>query len=258
MIETLLQPRRLFLAAYFLLWPPYLCLVSYQSTVPNVFGMWSWHCFAVITFYTAVIVAMGYVLLQWGKPNLIDLENIWRRTREHRVVCYIALFLSWMVWWVLLIGTLIVIPNKIVVAIIFADFALVLILCQFAIAIAGLDNRQRSTLGARVLLSGASLILCVIFVELMGNVAGIEPVDNWSVNQPNLRASVHNLEFDHQVITNAQGLRHERNIEPDHDGTFRVVVIGDSMTFGWGVEREETFCHVAEETLRRTYGYPDV
>lgn len=57
-------------------------------------------------------------------------------------------------------------------------------------------------------------------------------------------------EFNHKVATNSLGLRGARELEKQKpEGTFRILVIGDSMTFGWGVEDDETFSSVLERNL---------
>ena len=43
-----------------------------------------------------------------------------------------------------------------------------------------------------------------------------------------------------------------------HDGTFRVVVVGDSITFGLGVENNQDYPHIAEKILREKYRYENV
>jgi len=51
------------------------------------------------------------------------------------------------------------------------------------------------------------------------------------------------------VQTNACGMRdHPRSIEKP-PGTYRIALLGDSFTFGWGVEFEETFGQVLEREL---------
>lgn len=58
-------------------------------------------------------------------------------------------------------------------------------------------------------------------------------------------------EFNHKVATNSLGLRGARELEKQKpEGTFRILVIGDSMTFGWGVEDDETFSSVLERNLK--------
>jgi lysophospholipase L1-like esterase len=51
------------------------------------------------------------------------------------------------------------------------------------------------------------------------------------------------------VKINSQGLRDdERDLSKDPQ-TFRILMLGDSITFGWGVRQEETFSKVLERLL---------
>ena len=49
---------------------------------------------------------------------------------------------------------------------------------------------------------------------------------------------------------NKQGLRDEVYLEQKPEGTFRILVLGDSFVFGHGVEQDEVFTEVAEKELR--------
>jgi hypothetical protein len=50
---------------------------------------------------------------------------------------------------------------------------------------------------------------------------------------------------------NADGFRGRRYARPKPDRTFRVLVLGDSIAFGYGVEEEQTFSHLMEARLQR-------
>lgn len=54
------------------------------------------------------------------------------------------------------------------------------------------------------------------------------------------------------VTTNSQGFRGPEPASPKPQGRFRVVAIGDSVTFGFGVNDADTFCAQAEQLLRST------
>jgi lysophospholipase L1-like esterase len=61
-------------------------------------------------------------------------------------------------------------------------------------------------------------------------------------------------EYRNEVATNAQGFRAPGDYGPKRDGAFRVLALGDSFTFGLGVEQDETFEQVLEGRLRERYG----
>lgn len=60
------------------------------------------------------------------------------------------------------------------------------------------------------------------------------------------------------VAVNAQGTRGEEVSFEKPEGTLRVVVLGDSQTFGAGVSANGTWPAVVEETLRRSMGEPRI
>jgi hypothetical protein len=65
---------------------------------------------------------------------------------------------------------------------------------------------------------------------------------------PNSRARLMGVD----VRTNSQGLRNpETSARPDPK-IRRVLVLGDSMTFGWGVEERDTYTRVLERMLNAT------
>jgi len=71
---------------------------------------------------------------------------------------------------------------------------------------------------------------------------------------PNINVSFETEEFKTRVITNNIGLRDHRDFSPDHSGTYRIAAIGDSFTYGWGVNNNETFPAVLENILKTKTG----
>lgn len=53
------------------------------------------------------------------------------------------------------------------------------------------------------------------------------------------------------VVTNAEGLRDRDYLRPKPAGTFRIAVIGDSVTFGWGVHQDRTYPKRLESLLNQ-------
>jgi len=51
---------------------------------------------------------------------------------------------------------------------------------------------------------------------------------------------------------NAQGLRDDTDVPPKQAGERRLVVLGDSIAFGLGVDQEWTFTHLIENALHKT------
>lgn len=60
-------------------------------------------------------------------------------------------------------------------------------------------------------------------------------------------------DFEYTVRTNSLGLR-EREIDPVLEKGSRIIVLGDSYTYGWGVDAEETWVRLLEEHMRKA-GY---
>ncbi|HEB53493.1 MAG TPA: hypothetical protein ENI87_09590, partial [bacterium] len=61
-------------------------------------------------------------------------------------------------------------------------------------------------------------------------------------HKPNLDVSIGRF----RLRTNSLGLRGPDVAVPKPPGTFRIVMLGDSVTFGWGVDDEVTFARRLE------------
>ncbi len=62
------------------------------------------------------------------------------------------------------------------------------------------------------------------------------------------------------VIINSQGFRGPEFREHKPEGTFRIICLGDSSTFGWSVGEDETYAYYLERLLNQRYpwGWFDV
>src|SRR5262245_29159034 len=67
--------------------------------------------------------------------------------------------------------------------------------------------------------------------------------------KPSASYRVTTPEYDYTAYTNALGLRDYEFAEEKPPGTYRIVVVGDSVTFGPGVGLDETFAKRLERKL---------
>ncbi|HEX9943420.1 MAG TPA: GDSL-type esterase/lipase family protein [Thermoanaerobaculia bacterium] len=115
---------------------------------------------------------------------------------------------------------------------------------------------------ARLLLLGISVVVGLLVAELAVRLVRPQPVMLVSRGlyapdpprryrlQPGFRGTVTNrVEFDTKVSINHEGLRGPE-IGPKAPGTFRVLALGDSFTFGVGAREEETWPARLQQLLR--------
>lgn len=60
-------------------------------------------------------------------------------------------------------------------------------------------------------------------------------------------------EFDTYITTNSHGMRDKEYSYEKPENTFRVAVLGDSFTWGFGVENEDNYTEVMEKDLGKEY-----
>lgn len=113
-----------------------------------------------------------------------------------------------------------------------------------------------------VLLLTSSILFVVITCEIFLRVGGYRVVtfyplsgfyqfdsDLGWIQVPNYEAEFQGREFKVTMKSNSQGFRDQEYSFSKEDGSKRFIVLGDSFTWGWGVEREEIFCEVTEQIL---------
>ena len=82
------------------------------------------------------------------------------------------------------------------------------------------------------------------------------PSENWDIGHEHVPGGEAFL-MGVPVVINSLGLR-EREYSPDKDrDVYRILVLGDSMTFGWGARAEDTYAKRLERMLNGTNAYPD-
>lgn len=104
------------------------------------------------------------------------------------------------------------------------------------------------------LLALCSLLLCFGMTlgadRLIGGVGAMQSSPtNGIIFPPNSVVRYQTSEFDITATINNLGFRDHR-FDAKRDTTYRIVVIGDSFTFGWGVQGDEAWPKVLERTLR--------
>ena len=77
--------------------------------------------------------------------------------------------------------------------------------------------------------------------------------DRGWIFKPRTETEFVSSEFRHKVITSGQGLRDHDYAIPAPPNTLRIAVVGDSLTYGWGVELDETWVKQLEAQLKAAY-----
>ena len=120
-----------------------------------------------------------------------------------------------------------------------------------------MEIRQLRGLALKLTLAVGSVIVTLVILEAAARLGGYVPEDNainprfsWQ-EQGELwlmppRASGLTRHGRHPIRVNNFGLRGEA-IAPKRPGTHRIVFVGDSVTFGFGVPEEATFASVVED-----------
>ncbi len=106
-------------------------------------------------------------------------------------------------------------------------------------------------------LSLAGLEACWRLLKLkrLGLQAGIEHPHFHHRLKPNQTYHFYSAEFSVDIRTNRYGLRWPDPVLPKPPGVFRILILGDSFTFGFPVRDDEAFCFLIEQGLRAK-GYP--
>lgn len=69
--------------------------------------------------------------------------------------------------------------------------------------------------------------------------------DRSHVHTPNSRGSLMGV----PIAINSKGLRDSEYDYKKPEGVYRILIVGDSLTFGWGVESQDTFSGILEKRL---------
>src|SRR4051812_41303460 len=100
------------------------------------------------------------------------------------------------------------------------------------------------------------LLFATLFILFFGSI-GLDRVTGWLrpshdqglIFPRNVTVTLKTPEFFSTIRTNSMGFR-DREFESQKSSAVRVLAIGDSFTFGWGVEDKESWPKVLESRLR--------
>jgi hypothetical protein len=99
---------------------------------------------------------------------------------------------------------------------------------------------------------GVAIALCVSIAadRVAGALPGLEPRDAGILFRPNSRIETVTTEFRYTAKINSRGFRDRELAIDGRRHPKRVVAVGDSFTYGWGVELDDAWPKVVERLLR--------
>jgi lysophospholipase L1-like esterase len=129
-------------------------------------------------------------------------------------------------------------------------------------------TRSRSGIGSKLALASFTIFVALVLCEIAARLvlpappnASREPQIQYFAD-PDIRyvfaPSQRGWIDDGLITVNAQGFRGSDVAVPKPSGRFRIVVIGDSVTMGWGVADDETFSVRLEQQLHQQFPNRDI
>jgi lysophospholipase L1-like esterase len=95
---------------------------------------------------------------------------------------------------------------------------------------------------------GILFSVLVIFDGVIGLTVAQVQKQEWLIFEPNSKARYQTIEFDFVANINSFGLR-DREIDLEKGDKYRILAFGDSWTFGWGVNVENSWPKKLEQYL---------
>ncbi len=106
----------------------------------------------------------------------------------------------------------------------------------------------------------AILISCEVLVRAFSPQPLVVPMYNLEKSglnyslKPNVNGWLKSGEFGSvKITTNSHGLREKEVLYEPLPNTYRILILGDSTTFGWGVSKEERFSDILESILNESH-----
>lgn len=72
--------------------------------------------------------------------------------------------------------------------------------------------------------------------------------------KPNFCGKLVGSEFQNSIHTNSSGFRDSQGFVKEKDGAYRIFGLGDSYTFGWGVEQDQIYLNILAKKLEAQLG----
>lgn len=258
MLRALLS-RTLPLILYVSLWPPFIVMLDHTSQGSLIFGRWSYRFFCVLILYGVCLILIGIWLIYQKTAVLTDRSCLIltiRFLRGRYILPFFLLFLA--------IALSSILPAMIDYTSNFKPWLLlyymmIMIVIGLLFLLVGRSTHEKIDILAKMCLMMFGCTICLVILEGIGLLLNLEPLDTWNINPKNLNNVVFRTdEFDSKVTTNNLGLRELRQIEPLHPDIFRIIVIGDSYTFGWGVDDIDTYPYRTEQLLNNRYALRNI
>jgi hypothetical protein len=239
------RSRNLVLALWLigaLLW---LSLAAHKSAAPVYLGRWSARM-APVVFASGAALLLGALLvaLPWlapakWTPRLETALSTLRRYRWPAAALSLAPIVLWIVCGAYLANTDLPFMGRAWLA--FAALTGLIAVWLWLLLFADLPAKERKTLAAKIAVAVFSAVLAVLAVEIAGRAVLGSRAVSAPLNPPLLNVSFETDEFKTRVATNREGLREQQTIGKKPLDEKRVAFVGDSVTFGWGVEEDEAF-----------------
>ncbi len=257
-----LRLRWFLLLAYGLLWVLSLAVILRPSLQPEILGWWSRRAFVLVLMALAAMLGMTVLLGLAFRPEsglarlIVAVLDFLRRRRAVLWLAAVVPPLGWLTG-LFFLGWLDV-PLTMPIVIGLSAIMGLVILWELALLLAERPRELQRELVPKTALLIATVLGCLIGIEVAGRMAPALRFASWRINPRGVTSRFHTQDFDVSVVTNQQGLREPEVVAERSGDEYRIVVIGDSMTFGWGVEYEDAYPYVLQEKLRTRLGRQDV
>ncbi|MBM4050615.1 MAG: SGNH/GDSL hydrolase family protein, partial [Planctomycetes bacterium] len=111
----------------------------------------------------------------------------------------------------------------------------------------------------KILLAGCSVMLCLtlfegilLIVQHRQKAVSIPP--EWARREVQVEGAKSAYYWHGKLhLLDDRGMRRSAPFPPKRDGVFRIMAVGDSLTFGYGVADEEAYPRVIEQELAQTF-----